>query len=305
MRKSIDDGQPPQPAIVSGEEREAMIGDGWLMRIDRAADIFQGLEREIDEWNRDHQLYAPARVPWTGEPVLEIYRPENLSDVPFGLWEAAFNDGVHNLRAALDGMCWELAHLDGAVPERPKRIYFPMTDSETGWKDVPRHLSTVAASLLERMRCCQPWARQDPQVPDPLVVLREADNDAKHRAGGFRFGSVPALQYAVRTPLPLPEQLANEEAWPIEPWVRLTIEPSPPRGRGELSPVFVMPVVIFGGVMGLMPDSARWLHAEVRRIVQFIASGQWPERLNDPDVSVVWAPVPLGASVGRVERGAE
>lgn len=289
----------PVPNVANGDVYTEVIGQGWLIRVTRAADIFMGLEQEIDTWNQAHEAYAPARVPRVGNPCLELYQSPELSSVPWDQWEVIFNDGIHNLRSALDGMCWQLAHLEGAAPTRPKRVYFPMTDHQDDWNGVARDLNSVPPSILERLRTCQPWARSDSQTPDPLEVVREADNDAKHRAGGFRLGSVPFLQYALRPSKPLPPELAGTEDWPITPWLRLSLTPEPPQGFGEMTPIFVMPVVIFGGLMRPMPDAARWLHDEVCRIIQFVADGEWPKKSASNPQSVEWAEVPLGCTVGR------
>ena len=59
--------------------------------------------------------------------------------------------------------------------------------------------------------------------------------------------------------------------------MQLTISPPVARGVAELLPVMAVPYVFFEGLYASLPDAQRWLHSEVKRVIDFIAAGVWPE----------------------------
>jgi hypothetical protein len=149
------------------ERRTVTFTSQGALKIERAGRQFRGIEQDVDAWNAEHQVYAPSRSPWDGDPRVQIFRPPEVDALPWFDWEATFHDGVHNLRAGLDNLCFELAHLDDVAPSKPRQIYFPMSKDEKGWQDRAKYLESVPRSLLDRLRECQPWARPDPMNPDP------------------------------------------------------------------------------------------------------------------------------------------
>src|SRR5665647_282058 len=90
-------------------------------------------------------------------------------------------DAVHNLRAALDSVVWELAHLEGKTPRKPKRVAFPICLEESGWQSAEREfLETVHPVALARIRSVQPFLYEDGSR-SALVALHAADIRDKHR----------------------------------------------------------------------------------------------------------------------------
>ncbi len=247
-----------------------------LIKHTRAGELFESLEQTVDRWNEEHKLMAPARSPYDGEQRLEFFRPQALDLIPWASWESTFHDGVHNLRVALDTFCYELCHLEQAAP-KPRRIHFPITEHPNEWRGRTMHLGTIPPPVLERIRQCQPWGRPDPQTPDPLGLISRIDNVDKHRAAGVTFDVIPMGQWKLRPPAPVPQELADSQDWPLTPWMAMTITPPVERGYAALMPVMAVPIVLFEGLFATLPDAQRWLHREVRRAIEFIASGEWPE----------------------------
>ena len=263
-----------------------------LLKLHQARRVFHSLEQEVDRWNNEHQLLAPMRSPYNGPPRLEIFRPQALDELPAAAWEATFHDGVHNLRVALDNLCFEMCQLEGRVPQNPERIYFPVTAHSNEWPERTKHLSTIPPPLLERIRQVQGWARpSDDGEPDPLTLITRVDNHDKHRATGVLLDVFAVPQWAIRETHPLPPELANTQVWPLELWMDLQIEPPPERGQGQLIPVLAWPYVVFQGLYANIADAQRWLYHETDRIVAFLASGKWSDAgFERAFPGAVWSP---------------
>lgn len=296
--------EPPDP-----ERKSVTFTSQGALKVERAARLFERLEREIDAWNAEHQVYAPTRVPWDGEARIQMFRPTEVDAIPWVDWEATFHEGVHNLRAGLDTLCFELAHID-SLPAKPKKIYFPITRDEGEWQERTRYLESVPVGLLERLRECQPWARPDPLSPDPLGLISEIDNADKHRGQGVKFEVLPWPQWQVRPTLPLPQDLSEALDWPLEEWLTMTVPPPPERGTASMTPVYVLPMVLYQDLLAVLPDAQRWLHTEVVRMIRFIMSGIWPEvtapRVFPEPTWNRWAPPWLsGVAPGSGEAGHE
>lgn len=258
-----------------GDTYEFEYASRGLVKYKRAAELFESLELEVEQWNDKHRLMAPARSSDGGDQRLELFRPPTLDEVPSDAWESTFHDGVHNLRVSLENLCYELCHLEQPAP-KPGAIHFPITDHPNEWPDRTKHLDTIPAPLLERIRQCQPWARPDSQNPDPLRLISRIDNVDKHRASGVAMDVIPLGQWKVRSFEPVPPDLASSPDWPLTPWMAMTLDPPIEPGFAALMPVMAVPIVMFEGVFANLPDAQRWLHREVGRMIEYIASGTWP-----------------------------
>jgi hypothetical protein len=284
---------------AEGERQAYEYASRALIKHARAAELFESLARDVDRWNDEHQLMAPARSPYDGEQRLEFFRPVALSQAPLTAWESRFHDGVHNLRVALDALCFELCHLEQAAP-KPGRIHFPITSNPNEWPGRTIHLGTIPSPLLERIRECQPWKRPDSQTPDPLTLISKIDNADKHRGTGVSFGVMPMGQWALRPSAPLPQELTNSVDWPLVPWMELTLAPPVERGWAALMPVMAVPLVMFDGLCANLADAQCWLHSEVGRAISFIASGEWPKAGSNRFLpGPIWWPGPGPTSSPR------
>ena len=247
-----------------------------LIKLRHAARLFESLERQVDAWNEERQLLAPSRSPREGPQRLEIFRPSELDEMPVEAWESTFHDGVHNLRVALDTLCFELCKLEGEKPANPGSIHFPITGHPNEWPERSKHLGTIPAPLLERLREVQSWARpRDEGEPDVLTLISRVDNHDKHRASGVTLDVFPMLQWAIRESRDLPVELLQASEWPLERWMEASISRPLPRGEAGLIPVMAWPYVTFEGLFANIADGQRWLYHQTDRIIAFIASGEW------------------------------
>lgn len=260
----------------TGEAIEVKYASRAVVKLTRAGQLFQSLEHSVDQWNEEHQVMAPARSPHDGSQRIEFFRPDVIGRIPLADWESTFHDGVHNLRVALDALCFELCHLEQPASE-PGSIHFPITGHPNEWPGRIKHLGTIPPPLLERLRQCQPWERLDRQSPDPLKLISKIDNVDKHRATGVTFDVMPLGQWELRPSAPVPRELSDSQEWPLDPWISLTLDPPVERGWAALVPVMIVPIVFFEGLFASLPDAQRWMHNEVHRVIEFIASGHWPE----------------------------
>ncbi len=105
------------------------------------------------------------------------------ASMPTHEWSLLFADVIHNYRAALDALAWEMAHLDGKRP-RPQdetRIYFPICTSKTQWeKQAKGPLSSVPSDILRRLYSVQPF-HAEPVEQGILVSLHRLDIADKHK----------------------------------------------------------------------------------------------------------------------------
>lgn len=100
-------------------------------------------------------------------------------------------DAVHNFRAVLEHIVWELAFIDGNGAEPKNNVQFPLISRIPGgsWLGSSRHFDREAERLLKpltkRHRAMikrhQPYQRWPGGEPHPLLMLSALDNDDKHR----------------------------------------------------------------------------------------------------------------------------
>jgi hypothetical protein len=242
-----------------------------MMKLIRAGRHFESLEREVEDWNRENALLAPTKRSLTDAQALEVHLPAEPA-VPVMSWASTFGDGIHNLRASLDLLAFEMCHLEGRTPKRPKDVYFPIAQRETDWAGKAKPLDTVPASLLSRVRQAQPWNASNSRE-HPLTLITGLDNQDKHR------------HTAVVLPMPSGLVVENLRPWggsPDEdqratPWIRVTLDRAIPDSASQaLWRVGVWPVVYFEGRMAPLVDLQRWLYQQIDGIFRFIASGEWP-----------------------------
>lgn len=286
-------------AMKEPELVEVEFDSRAMAKIHRAATHFRNLEDAIDGWNEEHQLYAPMRSPLTGPQSVEFYRPATLAALPLLEWEATFHDGVQNVRSALDVLCSELAHLEGPPP-KPSKIVFPVTEHPNQWPKVQSDLASLPAEILDRLRQCQPWGRPDRQSPDPLRVIAAISNWDKHRVAGAQLAVVPRGQWDLRPQVPMPPGLTHADSWLLPSWMRMSINPPLERGLAALMPVAAVPMVLFQGLQALLPNAQRWMLSEARRMVEFVATGNWePAAFERFQPGPVWSLIEGAPTAGQ------
>ena len=128
------------------------------LRVARAAQHFLDLEGRVALWNVSYPFICSVRLAEDRRSVL-LLRPSVIAAAPpLDEWSAIFGDAVHNLRAALDVLCWHLAHLDGGVPANARSIAFPVVSDASKWPDAQRRLSSMPPELLGLIEQAQPFA---------------------------------------------------------------------------------------------------------------------------------------------------
>ncbi|MDY0828881.1 hypothetical protein SK224_07035 [Microbacterium sp. BG28] len=113
------------------------------------------------------------------------FRAHLRFDPPIGRWSLLFGEVLHNYRSALDGLAWELAHLNGsAVPsEHERNLYFPLAESEAKWERLKRTtLASMPVAVHDRLCRVQPY-RFEPVEEGIGLLLNKMSNLDKHRAG--------------------------------------------------------------------------------------------------------------------------
>ncbi|MFD5548699.1 hypothetical protein ACFWJQ_18425 [Streptomyces goshikiensis] len=152
------------------------------MKIARAIQHLAELRTRINLW--------AASAPYTVKPHISddrttvSFRVKVVVPPSTDEWSLYLGDALHALRSALDACVWELAHLSGDEPPKPRRVGFPDCRSEADWDRVRRDkLQTVPDMYAERIKQVQPFSThaQRPET-SALAVLSYLDNQDKHRA---------------------------------------------------------------------------------------------------------------------------
>lgn len=97
---------------------------------------------------------------------------------------------IHNLRATLDNIMWELGRAVRDPP--PDNLDFPVCWTEQKWRDASAKLAAIPMIAHDVVRRAQPYPTPEPdRAETPLYVLNRLWNEDKHRA--------PAIVLAVAT----------------------------------------------------------------------------------------------------------
>lgn len=251
---------------------DAQYEGAAVTKLMRAKEQFLDLELAIAEWNRCNEVLLPV---WRSADLARsvvIYAPTEPCP-PLDLWSSRFGEGVHSLRSALDTFAWEVCHLDGRTPSKPKRVYFPANVSREGWPGVRKALSSMPADILERLLAVQAWSGEPAHVyGESLAMLHAMDLQDKHRAL-FSLQALPGvLDFDKLRDYPEGQELRRPSR---DPLMRVSIDrdinASSALGLLEAP---LLPVVTFEGRAERIPAVQRWLLRETYRVLGFVASGQ-------------------------------
>ena len=142
-------------------------------KIQRADEHFRMLDKEI-MFTVDPKSYATVHE-FDAKAKQYIWK---LRDDPPELSRLSLliGDGVHNLRAALDHMIWQLVITNGQSPT--KRNEFPIFDSETGYMKGNRpKLNGISENAKCLIQGLKPYKGGD----DALWLIHKIDIIDKHR----------------------------------------------------------------------------------------------------------------------------
>lgn len=254
----------------------------------RALEHFGVLAARVAQWNAMRQFRAGLRIS-EDRTCLELLQLDGPQP-PVAEWGLVFGDGIHNLRAALDCLVWEFAHLNGEHPQHPRRVGFPVLTAARQWREAAQRLASVPAELLERIRQVQPYqGNGDPEL-HALTVLSRLDNADKHQrvisaiaspeniqldleAMGVQMGGpVEGVGAFFETALDL------SAVAPGEPFARLAFGLSIERdSRVEgTATIDVTPAVSVGTSLVPTPEVISMSVGIVDRLMNFLLTGQEP-----------------------------
>jgi hypothetical protein len=158
---------------------------------------FFGVELKIARARMHAQAFRDSLQEWWDKKPISV-RTEVSSDrreyklilnefgaiPPIELWGMQIGDCVHNLRSALDNLCYSAARLLNDPPRQPRSIQFPIFDDATAYHDRARatlgQLPALACELIEHF---QPFKQPDPGAikRHTLLYLNHLSNQDKHR----------------------------------------------------------------------------------------------------------------------------
>lgn len=251
------------------------------VRLASAADIFRSLESDISTFVSHSSTWAPAWVASTGtEVVLTVAEPD-LPKFPTD-WAVRFGHAVHDLRAALDHLMQQVCMLEGAVPVDIRKVQFPIAGSGKEWRNARKWLSSMPATLLDRVEQLQPL-KSDNDVTRGLSLL----NDIAVRDKHYELIPMNPGPGAVELETLRSRASSASEKAKNAPWLRLTFDTDASSGEfpsecevvASSSPLFVM-----SRRCAPFPMVMRYVHSATAAAVHFIASGVMEiEMVPEPD----------------------
>jgi len=163
--------------LIEGEH----VSPWATMKLARSVEHFNAFFARVESWNSSRTFRAPLRISADRE-FIEFLMPVG-NRPPLDEWGLLFGDAVHNLRAALDCVTWDLAHLDGGVPKNPKQVAFPVLKKSADWTTAAARLSSVPPEFLTRIESVQPYNDGDQSSAEDswLSIITSLDNEDKHR----------------------------------------------------------------------------------------------------------------------------
>jgi hypothetical protein len=169
------------------------LADAWA-KLDRAKSHTDNLLGQVETWLAgDRDPIAPTfRDHFDSDEGCWIFKLDPFDTCP-DCWGLIAGDAIHNFRAALDYLAWQIAAA-GTDPKplaNPRDVQFPIfgEPSKKGMPPARRFSEAVARNLpgaerghvavVERF---QPYKRPDGAFwRDPLALLTDASNTDKHR----------------------------------------------------------------------------------------------------------------------------
>ena len=169
------------------------------LRLERALQHLQGLETEVTRWLGTNPYSLFHEFDTQGDD--NVIRVWSYGTMPleFGL---IISDCVHNLRAALDNLFYDLALAynrgNPLVPDAEQRVMFPIFGDGKEFKRKGayriRDIDPGAQAVIKGL---QPYTRGNKYASEPLWALNELSRIDKHRLvyttllsrGGGVFGS--------------------------------------------------------------------------------------------------------------------
>lgn len=121
---------------------------GPFRKIARAEELFADALSRIETWAASNPITSRSVLSEDHrriDAILAVATEPPLEEVSL-----VIGDALHNLRSALDGLVWNLAHMDVA-PSRPRDVQFPVVSTPKQWRDAAKKLPTVPPAALSKI----------------------------------------------------------------------------------------------------------------------------------------------------------
>ena len=149
---------------------------GCRAKIRRAKVHFDTIEREVTAFLKNHPYRVTIERPTEHQFIV---RSDDPPAVPTDDWAVIIGDCVHNLRASLDYIAWELAGSDIG----DTKTQFPITISYGGWRRIVERgrISRIQPRRARALiKFLQPYRAGNPKET-ALNGLRVLDDTDKHK----------------------------------------------------------------------------------------------------------------------------
>jgi hypothetical protein len=220
--------------------------DDAKSKLARAREHLEALQKEIGAFLEANPYRIVVERP---TPELHVVVVHSDAIVPYGRWSLILGDCVHNLRACLDYLAWQMA---GSDP-KDTSTQFPIFETSIGWRrNHKRRTARLTPKLLAFVERTQPYNASHPETT-PLNILRILDDSDKHKL----------LTVTLATPIALHiEGISGPCAAPAA--IRWTMVPNPTLEDGAILATLVfsspspememngklVPIVVFGESLG-------------------------------------------------------
>jgi hypothetical protein len=167
------------PGPTSGKDRSFF---GVELKLARARMHAQTLGASVAEW-QSHPLSAHGEIS-EDRRKYKLVLDDFPVVPPVELWGMLIGDCVHNLRSALDNLCFSAARLKRDPPADPRGIQFPIFDTREPYEGnaarTLKQLPDAAVRLLEHFQPFQKGAADEIRKHS-LMMLQHLSNQDKHR----------------------------------------------------------------------------------------------------------------------------
>jgi hypothetical protein len=154
-------------------------------KLARANEHLEGLWAEVETFaaSEPYTCRSETNLKGTEQPIRCDYFIDRFTQPP-AHWPLLIGDAVHSLRSALDHAAWALmVERKGRTfaEQKMAQIHFPTHDKPSAFRD-DFVIKSLPADLRKVLEEVQPYRRERNPHRDGLWVLKELDNQDKHRA---------------------------------------------------------------------------------------------------------------------------
>jgi len=163
------------------------IGDdrpffGVELKLARAKMHAQEFGKSVTEW-QSHPLSAHGEIS-DDRRIYKLVLDDFATAPPVELWGMLIGDCIHNLRSALDNLCFSAARLKCDPPTDERAIQFPIFSTRQAYQDKAKptlkQLPKLAVDLIEHFQPFQKSTADEIQRHS-LMMLQHLSNQDKHR----------------------------------------------------------------------------------------------------------------------------